>query len=488
MPELILPGVYIEVRPEALTVPASIPVGKIGIVGTGARGPAVISDQPAPANCVQPISCCAEAKDIYGAYDAYDNPDVAGSPLTLVRGLEQAYNAGASTVFAVRVASAAAAFATLDLGTSAKVSANSPGTWGNNITVKVEDVTPAPVPPTSKVTLDWGTAEEVYIVKDGNDLVAQLANLSAFAMATPGSAPTTRPAAMAATHLKGGDPGAKAGVTEFKGGLALLTEQNAHIIVTPGQDSKEMIADLMAHVEDASTDKIRHERIGIVGSPARAANKTSQDQINAIEGLTIDDPRMIYVAPGIKVTDAAKAIAATKAGGPTDTTVVLPGSYTAAAIAGLLSSFDPQVSPTNKTLPVADLETLFNSAELKQLVLDRVMVIEERNGVRIVKGIPTNDGAFRQVTTALISAYSTSDTPSPPEPSFALLNNDRVRKALKGAINGFLAGMVDDEMLISYDLDVSATRDQEIRGIAQVTLTLRPTFSIDFIKVVMFLG
>jgi Phage tail sheath C-terminal domain len=478
MASLILPGVYIEVRPEALIVPASITVGNIGIVGTAAMG---------LVNSVQTIGSFAEAKDMFGPYDAYDNPDVAGSPLTLVRGLEQAYNAGASTVFAVRVATSAAEFAALDLGTSAKVSAKSQGFWGNNMTVKVENVTPATVPPTSKVTLDWATAEEVYIVKDGNDLVAQLANVSALATAKPGSAPTTPLTAMIATNLTKGDSGVKAGVTEFTAGLDLLTEQNAHIIVTPGQDSDPMIAALTAHVKNASTDKIRHERIGIAGS---AANKTSGDQIKAIEASLnkLDDPRMIYTAPGIRVTDAAKAVAATKAGGPADPTVVLPGSYTAAAIAGLLSSFDPQVSPTNKTLPLGDLETIFNSAELQQLVLDRVMVIEQRNGFRIVKGITTNDGAFRQVTTVRIVDYAKFGIRSAAEPFIGLLNNDRVRKALKGAINGFLAGMVDDEMLESYDLDVSATRDQEIRGIAQVALTLRPTFSIDFIKVVMFLG
>lgn len=44
-----------------------------------------------------------------------------------------------------------------------------------------------------------------------------------------------------------------------------------------------------------------------------------------------------------------------------------------------------------------------------------------------------------------------------------LLSNDRVRKALKGSINGFLASMVDDEMLISYELDMTATREEEIR-------------------------
>jgi hypothetical protein len=47
--------------------------------------------------------------------------------------------------------------------------------------------------------------------------------------------------------------------------------------------------------------------------------------------------------------------------------------------------------------------------------------------------------------------------------------------------------MVEDEKLISYQLDVTATRDEERRGIARVTIVLRPTFSIDFIKVTMFL-
>ena len=47
--------------------------------------------------------------------------------------------------------------------------------------------------------------------------------------------------------------------------------------------------------------------------------------------------------------------------------------------------------------------------------------------------------------------------------------------------------MVNDEMLVSYKLEVTATRDDERKGVARVTMTLQPTFSIDFIKVTMFL-
>jgi hypothetical protein len=67
------------------------------------------------------------------------------------------------------------------------------------------------------------------------------------------------------------------------------------------------------------------------------------------------------------------------------------------------------------------------------------------------------------------------------------LNNQRVRKALQGAIDGFLTTMVVDEMLISYSLEVTATRADEIAGRCVVNATLRPTFSIDFIAVTMVL-
>ena len=39
MAEMILPGVYIEVRPEGLIAPGQITVGNVGVVGTAARGP-----------------------------------------------------------------------------------------------------------------------------------------------------------------------------------------------------------------------------------------------------------------------------------------------------------------------------------------------------------------------------------------------------------------------------------------------------------------
>ena len=43
-------------------------------------------------------------------------------------------------------------------------------------------------------------------------------------------------------------------------------------------------------------------------------------------------------------------------------------------------------------------------------------------------------------------------------PFVGKLNNDRVRKALRGAIDSFLTTMLVDEALTGYELDVTATR------------------------------
>jgi hypothetical protein len=139
---------------------------------------------------------------------------------------------------------------------------------------------------------------------------------------------------------------------------------------------------------------------------------------------------------------------------------------------------------------VDGLETRFSRPQLSQLVQSRVLVLEDSRdrGIRVVKGITTaTNTAWHQITTRRIVDYAIFGVRSAGRPFIGRLNNERVRSALRTSINSFLADMVLDEMLISYELDVTATRDQEIRGIVQVTMVLRPVFSIDFIKVTIFL-
>ena len=554
MAETVLPGVTIEVRDEGLIVPTAITVGNLGVVGTASKGPV---DQPVV------LASYAEARARFGEYDLWI--DGKSNELTLTRALELAFQHGATTAIAVRVADkTAGALASAErlLTTGNKTNspvrlvAKSPGTWGNDLEVRVEAATenafveneevdglqlavnkvvksarnrivlrpsgggsdqplaivydgvgdpvsgqvfvelatgkvelPVGQPGTDKViasymadsskavqvTIRLGEAKEVYPVVSGRDLIHDLEasawvkgevkdddHLDEILDLTPSF-----------DRLTGGKNGA--GGADYKAGLDLLENQDAHILVAAGQD--ESFGDeLSAHCAIASSDLVQRNRIGVIGCGS-AANRDAF--LAKALGHPLASDRVIFVAPGIKTADRA-------ASPPVD--VSLPGSYAAAAVAGVLSSLPAHVSLTNKTLFVGGLEYELSRAELEQLVKARVLALEKRQGVRIVQGLTSSTNtAFRQITTRRIVDFASFGVRSAANPFIGRLNNERVRGALRTSINGFLAEMVQDEMLVSYELGVSATRDQEIRGIVQVTMTLRPVFSIDYIRVVMFL-
>lgn len=552
MSELILPGVFIEVRDEGLIVPGGVTVGNLGVVGTASKGPI---GRPVI------LGSATEARERFGEPDPWI--DGVNDELTLVRALELAFQHGATTAFAVRVAGDSVKSADYTLsspgGDNVVLTAKSAGSWANALEINVsaaeenafvEDevhvgagaiVLPNAVAsarnrvrlfrdaegvtrslpivyaaPTSghvqidlttgalvfftgeeptasdtttvsyavdsghavKVTLRLGTAKEVYTVVSGNDLAADVNKSSAWVDATPAANAAELPdlsagpdefAAFGTGPNTRGDDGASN--AEYQDGLDELLNQPAHLIVAAGQ-TDAFGPQLAAHCDVASTDDIQRERIALVGSGLGAT-------VDDLRGHSLASDRLIFVAPGIRATDGA-------ASPPAE--VTLSAAYTAAALAGRLAALSAHVSLTNKVLNVNGLEEVFTQPELKQLVLSRVLALESRDGIRVVKGITTSTNtAFHQITTRRIVDFAKFGVRSASRPFIGRLNNDRVRGALRTSINSFLAQMVEDEMLTSYELAVSATRDQEIRGIVAVVMTLLPTFSIDFIKVTMFL-
>lgn len=343
-------------------------------------------------------------------------------------------------------------------------------------TVTVTYVVPATN--STKVTLRTDAVEEVFtaasgahlvdLVTDGSDLVtgAELANAAEVPTSFPDA--FTFEAFGSGTNATGTD-GATGG--NYNDGFAALETEPAFIIVAAGQDNSGTIgADLTAHVTSASSDANKRERIGVIGSAPGAS-------LNDIVDHTLNSDRIIFVAPGVTVSDVV-----------TGQPVTLSGGYAAACVAGMISGAPVNRSLTNKVLSVAGLEEEFSQAELRQLVQNRVLALESRLGFRTVKGITTSTNtAWHQITTRRIVDKAKIGVRSAANPYIGLLNNERVREAMRSTINSFLAEMVLDEELVSYELEVSATRDDEIRGIARVTIVLRPTFSIDFIKVTMFL-
>jgi hypothetical protein len=334
-----------------------------------------------------------------------------------------------------------------------------------------------PVANSKKVELAYGAAKETYSVADASHLAEQVnrrsrlvftveADESSFFNALPDH---TNGAKLFGTGLDGhsaGSNGEAATVDDYRDGLALLENELVNIILLAGQHASntEIVSTLVGHIN--TTAEIRRERMAIIGS-------NGTDDLNTIAGHSLNHERVIFAAPGIQVSPQVK----------------LPGAYTAAAIAGLIASLPVQSSPTNKPLNIPGLSAEFTSSQLEKLVLQRVLAVEKRDGYRVVKGITTStNSAWHQITTRRVVDYAIYGVRSACNPYIGKLNNERVRAALKATIDAFLTRMVDSEALVGYTLEVSATRAQQIAGECIITMTIQPTFSIDFIVVTMYLG
>jgi len=258
---------------------------------------------------------------------------------------------------------------------------------------------------------------------------------------------------------------------DYEAAFRELLKDDVNILVAPELGTDTALAVFGSLVEDAEEDG--HDVIAVVGSNA----DTRADILAQVP----ENDRIVFCAPGIRVPDVV---------GPDEdpAQVDLPGNWTAAAVAGLLSTLVPQSSPTNKVVPgLTRLAQRFSYGDTVQLVRDNVLVLEERRGVRVVRGLTTDRGAFEQITTRRITDFAKAGLRQASNPFIGRLNNQRVRAALQAAIEGFLTTMVADEALIGYSVQVTATRQDEINGRAIVNAVIQPTFSIDFVAVTLVL-
>jgi hypothetical protein len=190
-------------------------------------------------------------------------------------------------------------------------------------------------------------------------------------------------------------------------------------------------------------------------------------------GHTLAEDRVVLVAPGILLPNGSS----------------LPTAYTAAAVAGLMASLPVQASLTNKVLNLPGLQPEPNRGEQEKLIGKNVLAVARKEGFRVVKGVTTQGEGqpFSSIPIRRIVDYAKYGVRSAANPYIGKLNNSRVRSALKSALDAFLTRMVEDEALTGYELEVTATRAQEVAGEVSVNMTLQPTFSIDYIRVTMTL-
>lgn len=474
--EMVIPGTYIEVRSEGLIGVGGISTGNIGIVGTASRG---------PVNTPVLLGSYADALEAFGAYDTAVKTNNI-EPLTLTRAIEQAFKGGASQVEAVRIANGSVVKASRLVRTDAAdaftLTAKEGGTYGNQMKLHVVNEGPS-ASPTSKLTLTYRNVVEVY-TGNAEQIRATIATNSTLVDVTTTPAPTTVltavdpaiPLGATATGATAGNDQPNVTAIDVATGLDTLVERDINIILVGNTanaaDSLNVKGAVADHLEN--TENRGRERIAIVG----AMNSGTSTSVTSItnEATLVNNDRMVLVAPGLSYVDPGT-------GKPHN----LSPSYLAAVVAGKLASLAPHISLTNKELNVDGLDVALGTPAVKSLLGARVLAVRPKFGYQVVKSITTDIGAFKQISIRRTVDYAKAGVRKGCDPYIGRLNNARVRAALKATLDGFLSQMVLDEMLTEYDLEVKANRSQEINGICIVNMTLKPTFSIDYIRVTMTL-
>lgn len=326
-----------------------------------------------------------------------------------------------------------------------------------------------------RVTLRFGNVQEVYVVPSLQYLAQRLTDPGSPSKLvdvdlTDGPVPAGLPRATTGyLAFSGGENGA-ASLEEFRTALDNLVERDVQLLLVVGMPFSKIKSAVLGHLE--KTENLGRERIAIVGADSSDVAKASENTGD------VADKRLVLVAPGVRELDSATGQLRT-----------LPPYYAAAAVAGKLSSLSPHVSITNKTLAGIDaLDVDYNYGELKSLVQGRVLTLQRKRGVRVVRGVTTDDGAFQQISIRRIVDYVKEGTRQRCNQYIGLLNNRRVRGNLQTTLDGFLADLKVREFLTDYKLTVYADRQMEIRGEVLVTMDLMPTFSIDYIRVIMNLS
>jgi hypothetical protein len=323
-----------------------------------------------------------------------------------------------------------------------------------------------------KITFVYGNQQEVYIVPSLSYLVQQLqdpmspSKLVEVVGITGDGLP---PAVATAQPFAGGDNGSVQ-LTNYQNALDDMVAEDVQIVIPVGLPFSQIKASILGHVE--LTENLGRERIAVLGADSNDLTKTLQ---NAND---VADKRVVLVAPGLDQQDANSG-----------QMLHLPAYFAAAAVAGEMSSLAPHISLTNKTLGGIDAISVdFNYGELKALVQNRVLALQDKRGIRVVKGISTDDGPFQQISIRRIVDYCKAGVRIGANQYIGRLNNRTVRENLRTTLDGFLADLLTRQFLTDYKLTVTADRAMEIRGEVLVTMDLMPTFSIDVVRVIMNLS
>lgn len=434
----------------------AVSLGRIGVVGTFTRGPV---NQPVL------IGSLDQLVSNFGGYK---------SGLTGYLSMLGAMAQGANDFYVVRTggASIASASKTLQDSTpvnSVVVTARTPGSWGNGITVAVASGTTGG---TFKLVITCGTQQETFDNLTLDNVATQV--VSQFVTAAKVGGAVAIPANLAATPLTGGDDGATTADADYVGtidgngnrlGLKVLDTVRCAVAICAQQYSTTIRNALLTHCANMAIEfglrmAVLNTNEGV--TPTQAVAETA----------AMDSMRGILTYPWVELSDLAGDL------------VAPDGVY-----AGRLSVLAASASPSNKQITgINKTERFLADSEIKALTQARISPISlvEGRGFCIRNGVTlASDPAWAQtnirrqfdklemeIFAATQWAISENNTPKLRQVVADQIDNYLTLKKMQGEIYDFKPTICDD---------TNNTPETILARILNTTIRVRPMYAADYI-------
>lgn len=453
--EYIYPRVAVDESDVGPRPTSGVSLSDIGVIGTFSKGP--VNTPVTIGSLDQLVSTFGEYKDGLTGY------------LSVLSAMLQ----GANSFKVVRVggASLAAASRTLKDASNADsitVTAKTPGSWGNEITVAVAAGTAGG---TFKLIVTYGTQQETFdnLTLDNAEQVS-----SQFVTVTKAAGAVSIPANISSTPLTGGDDGAATQDSDYVGtidasgnrsGLRVLEAVPCAIVICAQQYSMTIRNALLAHCANMGLE------MGLRVAVLNTNKGLSPDQAVADVGA-LDSMRGILTYPWIELSDLAGIL------------VAPDGAY-----AGRLATIGAHESPSNKQINgINSTERFLAEADLKALTLARISPIslDGRRGFRIRNGVNlSSDPAWSQTNIRRIFDKLEMEIYEATQWAKSENNTPKLRKAIADQIDNYL--VVKKQQGEIYDFkpticdDTNNTPETIQARILNTTIRVRPNYAADYI-------
>ena len=352
-----VPGISVSIR-EVTKLTASTSYSSVCVIGVADWGPV---NKPvyvtSPVNVVETFKA---GNLVYGGLFVFDG--------------------GATNVLLYRITDGSETYAektfkeATDTTAVLKIKAKYPGTYGNNISIKIEDVSGKRkiIITDGKVIERFDNSGDGYSSND--DIVAAI-NAKSNLVTAEKLADDLVATTSSEVYLSGGSSGTSVSTSNYEDALENLNTEDFDLLVTPEQTDDSFHTAIKTKIE-ARYNTHHKPTIYVAG----VAEDESIDNIKSRTTFT-SDGRMVLVAPG-KFYDSE--------GRKWD------GSYLACVYAGVISSLPVHISPTHKSVPVTNLYVDESKNKQNYNVLEQEILLSK--GVTPITKIDNNIAVVRAVT------------------------------------------------------------------------------------------